>query len=160
MTILLANVNDSKELSYLKKHVWETTYRGIYSDEKIDNYDCQKREEKFKNLINDKNQEVYIYKDNGKIIGYMVVGTPLHGGLDGYSLEINDLGIMESYRGKGIGKQFFELLKSKKVKLFNCCNYYNIKARMFYEKMGGKIVKEELNDDKEYCQVYYVYEGE
>lgn len=158
MQIVLASIIDSKELSYLKKQVWETTYRGIYEDSKIDNYDYVKREEKFKNLINSDNQEVYVCKDNNKIIGYMVVGEPLHGKLEGYNLTINDLGIESSYRGQGIGRMFIDIAKSKNKKLFNCCNYYNDKARRFYEKMGGKIVKEEMDDnDKSYCQVYYVY---
>ena len=39
MEFRLARINDSYDLSYLKKEVWETTYRGIYDDEVIDNYD-------------------------------------------------------------------------------------------------------------------------
>ena len=117
--ITLANIDDSKELSYLKKKVWETTYRGIYSDKKIDDYNYKERELKFKRLIEDSTQEVYICKDNNIIIGYMVVGTPLHESIEGYSLTINDLGIDEGYRGQGIGKQFIDIVKSKNVKLFN-----------------------------------------
>ena len=37
-----------------------TTYRGIYDDEVIDNYDYIQREEKFNNLIEDDDQEVYV----------------------------------------------------------------------------------------------------
>ena len=37
--IRLATEKDCVELSRLKQHVWNETYRGIYSDEKIDNYD-------------------------------------------------------------------------------------------------------------------------
>jgi len=161
MQITLANIADSKELSYLKKRIWETTYRGIYSDEKIDNYDYDLRKEKFKELIKSEDQEVYVCKDNNKIIGYMIVGVPLHGGLAGYDLVINDLGIDVSYRGKGLGKKFFEIVKNKNKKFFNCCNYYNYQAQKFYEKMGGKVVKTELDEtSKEYSQLYYVYEEE
>jgi len=84
MEIRLADKNDSKELSYLKKEVWETTYRGIYDDEVIDNYDYVKREEKFNNLIDDDSQEVYVCVVDNKIIGYMVLGSSLHEGLDNY----------------------------------------------------------------------------
>ena len=158
MKFILANKKHSKELSYLKKEVWETTYRGIYPDEVIDNYDYVKREEKFNSLIDDNNQEVYICMIDEKIVGYMVLGSPLHGTLEGYDLTINDLGINKNYRGKGIGKQFIEIAKSKNKKLFNCCNYYNENARKFYEIMGATIVKSEMSDDKQYCQVYYVYD--
>lgn len=158
MKFRFANRNDSKELSYLKKEIWETTYRGIYPDEVIDNYDYEKREEKFNNLIDDVNQEVYVCLINEKIVGYMVLGCPLHGFLEGYELTINDLGIDKRYRGMGIGTKFIDVARSKNKKLFNCCNYYNIDAKMFYEKMGGTIIKTEMSDDKQYCQVYYVYD--
>lgn len=159
MEIALASIEDSKELSYLKKKVWETTYRGIYSDQKIDNYNYEERQNKFEKMIKDDNQEVYVCKEKNKIIGYMIVGTPLHESINGYSLTINDLGIEESYRGKGIGKMFIDIVKSKNKKFFNCCNYYNIKAQKFYEKMGGKIIKTSIDkDSKEHSQVYYIYE--
>lgn len=157
MEIRLAKETEAKELSYLKKLVWETTYRGIYPDEDIDNYDYQKREEKFKRLINDYTQEVYVCLIDGKIVGYMVLGAPLHGKLDGYDLTINDLGIDKQYRGIGLGRKFLDIAKSKNQNLFNCCNYYNYNARGFYEKNGGKIVKTDMSEEKRDCQVYYVY---
>lgn len=158
MEFRLADKANSRELSYLKKRIWETTYRGIYPDEVIDNYDYLKREEKFKTLIEDINQEVYVCVEENKIIGYMVLGVPLHGTLEGYDLTINDLGIDSSFRGKGIGKKFMDIAKQKGKKLFNCCNYYNDNAKKFYKKIGGTIVKTEMEDDKQYCQVYFVYD--
>lgn len=158
MEIILASINDAKNLSYLKKRVWESTYRGIYDDYLIDNYDYKKREEKFKSLILDENQEVYVCKENSKIIGYMVLGMPLHNPLQGYDLVINDLAIDIDYQGKGIGRKFVDIAKCKNKKLYNCCNYYNKKAQAFYEKMGGKKYKIEMDDkDKSSCQIYYVY---
>lgn len=158
MQIVLANIKDAKSLSCLKKEIWETTYRGIYDDSYIDNYDYNKREEKFKSLITDPTQEVYVCKDNNKIVGYMVLGKALHDTLDGYDLCVNDLGVDVNYRGQGIGKMFMDIAKEKNKKLFNCCNYYNTSAQKFYEKMGGKIAKTAINEfDKAMCQIYYVY---
>ena len=159
MQIVLANLKDAKALSCLKKEIWEDTYRGIYEDVEIDKYDYKKRENKFKKLILSENQEVYVCKDRNKIIGYMVIGDPLHESIEGYNLCINDLGVSKEYQGKGIGKNFIEIAKSKNKKLFNGCNYYNAKARRFYEKMGAKISKISLDDSsKRNSQVYYVYD--
>ena len=58
MEIVLASSEDSKTLSYLKKEIWETTYRGIYEDNVIDGYNYEEREKKFLKLIHDCNQEV------------------------------------------------------------------------------------------------------
>ena len=48
--IRLARVEDCTELSKLKHDTWNETYRGIYSDEKIDNYDYEKNKKKFIDL--------------------------------------------------------------------------------------------------------------
>lgn len=158
MEIRMAIENDSKDLSILKKKIWETTYRGIYDDEIIDNYDYYKREEKFKRLILDNTQEVYVCLIDKKIVGYMILGESLHERLEGYDLTINDLGVLSEYQGMGIGKKFVEIAKSKKQKLFNCCNYYNDNAKKFYKKMGGTIIKTEIKETKAESQVYYVYD--
>lgn len=45
MSYIIRLVNDS---DFEEKHiVWDETYRGIYSDNKIDNYDYKINEEKF-----------------------------------------------------------------------------------------------------------------
>lgn len=158
MEFCLANENDAMELSCLKKAIWETTYRGIYDDKDIDNYDFQLRKEKFKKLILDKNQEVYVCKDNDKIIGYMVLGVPLHDSLEGYEIAINDLGVDLNHRGQGIGKKFMSIAKEKNKKFFNCCNYYNENGKRFYEKMGGIVTKTCIDENsKKYSQIYYIY---
>ena len=158
MQIVLAGIDDAKALSYLKKEIWETTYRGIYDDNYIDEYDYKKREEKFRMLILDRNQEVFVCKDHNRIIGYMVLGEPRHDTIAGYDLCINDLGIDDKYRGQGIGRMFMDIAKDKNKKMFNCCNYYNKNAQKFYEKMGGKVIKTNIDEnDKSKCQLYYVY---
>ena len=46
-----ANYSDCQKLSLLKREIWETTYRGIYPDEKINNYNYAENEIKFKKII-------------------------------------------------------------------------------------------------------------
>jgi hypothetical protein len=45
--IRLATESDCMELSKLKHKIWNTTYRGIYPDEKIDNFDYEKNKNTF-----------------------------------------------------------------------------------------------------------------
>ena len=51
-TIRKATITDCNELSYLKHKMWETTYRGIYPDDRIDKYDYEKNKYKFLKIIN------------------------------------------------------------------------------------------------------------
>ena len=40
--IRLAVLSDARRLAEVKIACWETTYRGIYPDSKLDNYDIEK----------------------------------------------------------------------------------------------------------------------
>ena len=106
--IRLATINDCDELSRLKQKVWNETYRGIYSDEKIDNFDYKKNSEKFLNIINNPNIELYVVEDNNKLVGYMDYGKPYRPYKD-YEQEIGLLYLLKEYQGNGIGRKLFSL---------------------------------------------------
>ncbi|MCI8273947.1 MAG: GNAT family N-acetyltransferase [Clostridia bacterium] len=81
-----------------------------------------------------------------------------------YEQEIGLLYLRSDFQGRGIGKELFtlgynEIKKNKCDKFFISCNKYNIKARGFYEKMGGKLVLEdEDNYNKRVVQAKYHYD--
>lgn len=136
---------DCQELSKLKREIWETTYRGIYPNEKIDNYDYMENELKFKNFINNPCQQLYVVSDKTQIVAYIEFGKPFRPFKD-YSQEIGLFYIKKDYQRHGIGKVLFNLvlnyIKTTNVnEFFISCHKYNINARKFYEKMGGKLVQ-------------------
>lgn len=142
--IRIAVYSDCRELSLLKREIWETTYRGIYPDEKIDNYDYLKNEEKFKNYIDNPNQLLYVVLNNDKIIGYIEFGEPSRPFKD-FTQEIGLFYIKKDFQRHGIGRKLFNLafdyIKSTGAdKFFISCHKYNLNAQKFYEKMGGKVV--------------------
>lgn len=160
--IRLATKDDVSELSKLKHDVWETTYRGIYSDSKIDNYDYKKNEDKFLGYINNPDVNIYVACDNDKIIGYMECGMPKRP-FEDYEQEIGLLYILKEYQGQGVGKELFNLayneIKNKGYKeFFISCNKYNKNAQEFYKRMGGEVVHiDEDNIDKSIPQVHFLY---
>ena len=160
--IRLANEKDCDNLSRLKQRVWSETYRGIYSDEKIDNFDYQKNSEKFLNIVNNPNIELYVVEDNNKLVGYMDCGTPFRPYKD-FKQEIGLLYLLKDYQRKGIGKELFNIAVNKiKENSYNeffvCCNKYNVNAQEFYKKMGGVIAEvDEDEKDKSIPQVMFVY---
>ena len=143
-TIRLANQNDCKELSELKHQVWTETYRGIYSDEKIDNFDYLKNEKYFLD------------------VGYMSCGTPLRPYKD-YKQDVGLLYILQKYQRKGIGKELFNIAyrsikENGYKKFFISCNKYNTSAQAFYKKMGGIIDEiDDENIDKSIPQIKFIY---
>lgn len=160
--IELATFNDCKEISRLKRQVWEETYRGIYPDSKIDNYDFAANEEKFKSIIENNDINLYVVLDGNKIIAYMSEGKPVRP-FENYSQEIGLLYILQKYHKQGIGTNLFNLakqnIKARGYKNFIIsCNKYNFNAQKFYTKMGGKIIKiDEDNEDKSLPQIKFEY---
>lgn len=160
--IRIASLDDIAELSILKKDIWESTYRGIYSNEVIDNFNYEEEANKFKNIINSKDKDIYVVENDKEIMGCISFGVNIHS-FEDYTHEVNMLYIRKNYQGQGLGRILFDIaynsIKEKGIdKFFIGCNKYNDNARKFYEKMGGKIVfidKDRKN--KYFVQVKYCY---
>lgn len=163
--IRLANKCDCEELSKLKHTVWSETYRGIYSDEKIDNYDYKKNEEKFLNILSNPKIKLYVVVDQDKIVGYMDCGMPIRQ-YKNYKQEIGLLYLLKEYQRKGIGKELFQLgvniiSQNGYDEFFISCNKYNNNAIEFYKKMGGIIDNiDDDNIDKSLPQIKFRYKIE
>lgn len=161
-SIRFATENDCEELSKLKHDVWNETYRGIYPDEKIDNFDYEANKNTFIKIVNNPEIVLYVVEHNGKLVGYMDYGTPFRPFQD-FKQEIGLLYLLKVCQGTGLGKKLFYIaynkIKEKGYKeFFISCNKYNYPAHKFYEKMGGKIIHiDEDNEDKSIPQVKYLY---
>ncbi len=161
-TIRKATLDDCEELSRLKHVLWDQTYRGIYSDEKIDEFDYEKHKNKFMKIIDDPNVTLYVVEASGKLIGYMDYGVPYRPYKD-YAQEIGLLYLLSNYQRHGIGTQLFNIgyngIKDKGYdEFFISCNKYNTKAQEFYKRMGGEIINvDEDMEDKSYPQMTFLY---
>ena len=147
--IRLANKEDASELSKLKQLVWIETYRGIYTEERIFNYDFDKNTIKFLNMIDNPNVDLYVVEDDGRLVGYMDCGMPYRPYKD-YKQDIGLLYLLKEYQKKGIGRELFNIACNKIKEngyneFFVCCNKYNTNALDFYKKMGG--VVDEIDED-------------
>lgn len=141
ITYRKAVLEDCLELSILKGQVWNTTYKGIYSEEKLSGYDIAKNESIFQNIVNNPDIELFVALDNQKIVGLMTCGKPYRPFMD-FQQEIGLLYILKEYQRKGIGKTFFEIARNQMkgngyTKFFLSVNSKNFDAQKFYEAMGG-----------------------
>lgn len=163
--IRIATKNDVKNLAILKQKIWDQTFRGIYSDDIIDNFDYEETEETFIKIINNDKISLYVVESNNELVGFMDVGVPIRG-FDNYEQEIGLLYLRKDFQRRGIGKELFtigynEIKSSGYSEFFISCNKYNMNARKFYEKMGGQLISvDEDNDNKRIVQVKYHYDVE
>ncbi len=137
VTFVLAKTSEAQELSELRRQVWETTYRGIYPDEMIDNFDFAFHNERNLMFIQSPNFVVYFILYGSEKIGYLILRKkdPLH---------LQSLYLLAEYRGKGIGTMAFDFVRDYcrecGVSKFDLdCHPDNIGSLAFYAKMGGVI---------------------
>ncbi|MDE7294136.1 MAG: GNAT family N-acetyltransferase [Oscillospiraceae bacterium] len=153
---ILADENGAGIISGLRHEIWDTTYRGIYSDERIDNYDHEEHRQRDLKRIRDGSYHVYLIFDGDEPIGYFYFMT-------GENVYIQSLYIKREYQRKGIGKQAFELIRefcrAHGFDKFTCnCNSHNFSAQDFYRSMGGTVIKRnEGNVDKYDDQITFEF---
>ncbi|MBQ2795324.1 MAG: GNAT family N-acetyltransferase [Oscillospiraceae bacterium] len=132
-------------LSEFRQKVWATTYRGIYPDEIIDNFDFDFHDKR--NLLWIKSEDflVYFISADGEKAGYLILQKkdPFY---------VQSLYLLPEFRGKGIGKKVFEFIRvfckeHGKTHFYLGCHPQNKKALGFYAAMGGTITARDENHE-------------
>ena len=155
-TVIIRNakMDECRELARIKGEVWNTTYRGIYADTALDNYDVEKNNRIFQQIFNNPGIELFLAEVSGKIVGLMTCGNMFQP-VEGFNQEIGLLYVLKEYQRMGIGRRFLETAKEI-VKRNGCdrflvsVNSQNKNAIAFYEKMGGREIAGQ-NCQKRFC---------
>ena len=157
-----AGFHDLETLARTRQKVWDTTYRGIYPDHAIDDFDIGWHMARDRRRMMDRNQEFYLVMDGDLCVGYFYYGTP-HVPLKDHSFCLNALYLLPEYRGRGLGSKVFALLRriceERGIpKFFNGCNTHNLPAQKFYYKMGGVVdVVNDGHQNPAEDQMYFEY---
>ena len=135
-----AKTSDAAAISTLRQRIWDTTYRGIYPDTAIDDFDYAWHQQRDLKKISDPSFTVYLNKHGDEDIGYFVFQHA------GSGVWLHSLYVLREYQHKGIGKQAFLLLegycRENGIDRFACsCNPHNENAMRFYHRMGGVVTK-------------------
>jgi ribosomal protein S18 acetylase RimI-like enzyme len=135
---------DCPAIAKVKHEVWNTTYRGIYSDERIDGFDFERNRLNFEGMADDPKVTLFVAAEGDKIVGYASCGKPYRSFGD-YKQEIGLLYILKEYQRRGIGRRLFraaeaEIAKTGADRFFVSVNKYNVSALEFYTAMGGSVV--------------------
>lgn len=151
ITYRKATIADCYSIAELKGVVWNTTYKGIYPDEKLTGYDIAKNEQIFQTIVNNPEIELYVATDRDRIIGFMTCGKP-YKPFRHYKQEVGLLYILKEYQRQGIGKKFFEIARKQVketgyVEFEVAVNSQNVNAINFYLAMGGKVI---FSDDRQH----------
>lgn len=144
MAIILrkATAEDAPRITNTRRLVWEQTYRGIYPDHKIDQYDYDYHLNRDVKLLSDPQHHYFLFVDGDCCVGYFSYGPYNYGTYKDFKLCLNSLYVLDGYKGRGLGKlafvQLCDYTRQKGMDRFFCgCNVHNLKAQGFYRHMGG-----------------------
>jgi len=144
---------------------WRTAYKGIIDDEYLENMNY---EERIKMRQKDYTENRFIVAElNNEVVGFCrytdnMEKTPETPEVD---CELRALYVKPELKHNGIGKKMFQYAVNEfknmgKTKMVLWCLKDNVLARKFYEKMGGKIIKERLIHigNRDYKEVAFEYD--
>jgi GNAT superfamily N-acetyltransferase len=143
--------SDSFDIARMHIDSWKTTYRGIVSDDYLDNLSYEERERWWSERISSKTRNLFVAEHSTlqssekKIIGFCSGGRNRSIAESRYEAELYAIYILQNQRGKGIGKALVESLAisliesgfSSMVVWVLAKNPY----RRFYESLGGMYVR-------------------
>ena len=135
-----AKISDAATISMLRQRIWDTTYRGIYPDAVIDDFNYDWHQQRDLKKISDPSFTVYLIKCGDEDIGYFIFQ------LADSVVWLRSLYVLQEYQNRRIGKRAFFILKDycreKGIIRFACdCSPHNENAMRFYQRMGGVVVK-------------------
>ena len=148
----IAEQKDASTLAATRKKVWDATYRGIYPDEMIDQYDLPAFAEKDYKRISNPENKVWLAMDGEDCVGYLVVGPCGFGRYKDFDFCLNSLYFLPPYQNMGLGRKAFGMTvaecRRRGLNRFFCsCNSHNHNAMGFYEHMGGVLGAQSLGHE-------------
>ncbi|MEM8830863.1 MAG: GNAT family N-acetyltransferase [Cyanobacteria bacterium P01_G01_bin.19] len=155
MIIREAIKQDISAIAKVHVDTWRTTYKGIFSDEFLDNMSYQKREQGWHRVFREALHNNFTYvaeNDSRQIIGFANAGSEREDN-PVYKGELYAIYILENFQQLGIGKKLVGKVVEKFEEMqINSMLVWVLKdnpAYFFYEKLGGTKVKEKEIERKE-----------
>jgi ribosomal protein S18 acetylase RimI-like enzyme len=151
MLIREATLADARAIARIHIDSWRSTYRGLVSDEFLDNLRLEDRLARWEQLLSSQESGTsgYVAEDApGQVVGF-AYGGPERTGHPDYKGELWALHVAGPYQRAGLGRR----LTSRVAERLNSIGLssiliwvlkYNHSARRFYERLGGVYVTERL----------------
>jgi len=159
-----ASIEDAYESSLCHIAAWQSAYKGIISDEYLDNMptSLKQRVESFKDYQFD---NFYLPTYEGKIIGKLILWDSRDEDKPGTG-EIGAIYLLEEFWGKGYGYTMMnfairQLIGRGCTEVFLWVFEENTRARLFYEKCGFVLdgAKKEVVIGTPLMEVRYVFKS-
>ena len=142
MEIRKARPGDEIEIAGVHVESWETTYRGIFPDEILDNHSVEFRERQWGEAIERDSESIFVAENkNNEIIGF-VMGGPNRSDYKEFEGELYAIYLVQEEQGQGVGRSLTQTLVRNFVDAGITSMMLGVakgnQAEKFYEALGGK----------------------
>lgn len=144
---------DASGIALVHIQSWQTSYRGIISDEVLDNQSIPRRQGYWTQVLSSEGMtdllDIFVAEnEQGEIVGFASAGKSRQENLP-FEGELYAIYLLESVKRQGIGEKLFRALTEKlssadysSIMLWVLAENYP--GRRFYEKMGGRVITEQM----------------
>jgi GNAT superfamily N-acetyltransferase len=147
-----ARVEDADEIARVQVDTWRSTYAGIVPADYLEALSYEKRAAMWRGLIERPapRQHLIVAEDGvGHVIGFVSAG-PIREALAPFDAEIYALYLRETFHLRGMGRALFRASLSRlRADGLHATMLWVLEenpTRRFYERMGGAVVSEKLED--------------
>lgn len=143
-----ATIDDYEQIARLHAENWQTTYRGVLSDDYLDNKVLQERLSSWRDrFTNPKpNQKTLVFVQDKEIVGFS-------GAFSNYDSKwgtyVDSLHVSSKCRGMGIGRKLLDQITQwaagQSQTLFLWVIVQNEGATQFYQRLGASL--EDIQND-------------
>lgn len=138
----IATPNDIETIANLHALSWQNSYRGMLSDDYLDNHVLADRIQVWTQKINEPpaHQIIVLKEIDNTVVGFVCA---YGSSTDEFGTFIDNLHVLPSFKGKGIGRDLMRNVYDWSLQHFNQPKLYlkvledNRSAQFFYEKVGG-----------------------
>lgn len=153
MRIRAAALLDAAGIARVQVSSWQTTYRGIVSDDFLQQMDVVEFTGRWEQRLNGENQHISIYvaeTEAGEIVGF-ISGGPERSRETEFDGELYAIYTLQERQQRGLGTRLVQALAERMVQqgfrsMICWALTENGPARTFYEKLGGRTISEKKID--------------
>lgn len=153
--IRLALPQDAPGIAQVHVQSWQTSYRGIVTDEVLDNQSIPRRQGYWEQILVGMENNIdalhFVFvaeNEQGEIVGFASGGKSRQENLP-FEGELYAIYILEMAKRRGIGERLFRAIAEKlhaegyrSMMLWVLAD--NHPGKQFYEKMGGRMISEQM----------------
>lgn len=147
---------DLAQIAAIHHHNWQIAYAGIMTPAEIDVILPEKRLPQWRQWLADADNMILVADSGTAVIqGFLYGGKVkpheiLSGGLEGFDCEIYSLHTAEAVQGRGLGRALIgaaaQRWQAQGRRALTLWAYRDNPFRGFYERIGGRLVAEGLDD--------------